>query len=175
MVCCRAAVTLTCCLRNINPTEMLERNEVAEKCLVGSHCGTSSSLFPSGHLVQGLRSLTRVLARRQQAALGRQGAGAQMQRSPQRERKEAVSGGGGVLAVPWCRGRGSGSQSGQAPRLGGDIIERCPQVATLPTAPLEHLSWGWCPQSHPELPRSPQSSSQRRRRPESAKLEMFCC
>lgn len=79
-----------------------------------------------------------------------------------------------VLAVPCCRGRGSGSHSGQelAPRLGGDIVERCPQVAGLLTAPLEHLSWGWCPQSHPELARSPQSSCQRRGRPESAKLDV---
>ena len=78
-----------------------------------------------------------------------------------------------VLAVPWCGGGGgSCSQSGQelAPRLGGNIVERCPQVVGLPTAPLEHLSWGWCPQSHPELARSPQSSCRRRGRPESAKL-----
>ena len=46
-------MTLTSRLRNINPIEMLKRNEVAEKRLVGSHCGTSSSLFPQATWFRG--------------------------------------------------------------------------------------------------------------------------
>lgn len=130
-------------------------------------------LGPSGHLVQGLRSLTRGACQKAAGSSGQTRSRCTNAEEPTEGEERSSEWRRWVLAVPWCRVGGAVAASLDRHWLGGDIIERCPQVATLPTAPLEHPSWGWCPPEPSRTTEEPTESSQRRQRPESAKLRCF--